>query len=66
MSKFKVALIEAEEAYLKVCGWTRVETNTDPDEELLTVWSNPGFTLQYSRNQAIQICKSTDPELGIW
>ena len=50
VSTYKVALIKAEEDYLKMCGWKLIER-----QRLASRWTNPRYTISYSRNHAILI-----------
>jgi hypothetical protein len=59
-SKYVLDLIDAEEAYLKAGYWEIVER-----KGLDTIWKNPRYTLNMSRNHAILVSKAEDQNIGI-
>jgi len=56
MNKFVKDLIEAEEKYLKVCGWSRIKKGR---------WKNPRYTRTFSQDHALLVCKASDQNMAM-
>jgi hypothetical protein len=61
LAKSQVGLITAEEEYLRAIGWKLVRRDSTH-----STWEHPRYEMRYSRNHAIQIAKSEDPNVGYW
>lgn len=61
VSSFVYDLIDAEEQYLRSHGWRLIKRSGTH-----SVWRNPEFVIDYSRNHAIIVAKSSDPNIANW